>query len=502
MSALPAVSLRSISKAYPGVQALHQVDLTLEPGEIHAIVGLNGAGKSTLVRILAGLIAPDSGVIELHGTQLVDLRPWEARRRGITVVPQEVVALPSLPIGRSVMLGQERFWVRREQLGAEERRRVGAMLQRLGAGYADSAYPADLGVSELRLAQIARALLAEAQVMVLDEPTAVLPEADTEWLLARLRQLRDEGEAILYVSHRLGEVMQLADRITVLRDGRSLGTYAAGAMDREELISLMAGDEDVDGRTARVTPLAENKIAGHPVLTITGLTRAGDFSDVELEARPGQIVALVGLQGGGQSRLLACLAGLLDIDSGGVTVRGAEIRMGSVAEAIRHGVVLVPADRRSGGVVAPMSIKDNIALPSRSSSKRGIIRLLRREQQVANEYVRRFALRPASSSTLAGALSGGNQQKVAVAKALEADPVVLLLDEPTQGIDVHSKAEVLGLIRDVVRTGNRCALIASSEIEEVIDGADVVYVMRLGRIVARLGRNELDHDRILQLMVP
>ena len=376
------------------------------------------------------------------------------------------------------------------------------MLQRLGAGFADTAYPSDLGVSELRLAQIARALLAEAEVMVLDEPTAVLPEAETEWLLARLRQLRDEGEAILYVSHRIGEVIRLADRITVLRDGRCLGTFVAGAMNREELISLMAGDEDADGRSALLTPLAENKISGRPVLTVAGLTRAGDFSDVEIEARPGQIVALVGLQGGGQSRLLACLAGLLDTDSGHVTVQGAEIRMGSVAEAIRHGVVLVPADRRSGGVVASMSIKDNIALPSRSSSKRGIIRLLRREQHVANEYVRHFALRPATSSTLAGALSGGNQQKVAVAKALEADPVVLLLDEPTQGIDVHSKAEVLGLVRDVVRNGNRSAVIASSEIEEVIDGADAVYVMRQGRVVARLSGNEFDHDRILQLMVP
>jgi ABC-type sugar transport system ATPase subunit len=403
------------------------------------------------------------------------------------------------------MLGAERFWVRKDRLGAEERDRVMGALGRLGAGFGEGGDVEQLSLPERRALQIAGGLVWDGSLLVLDEPTAVLPDADAEVLISRLAELRGQGQGIVYVSHRLGEVLQIADRVTVLRDGRLVDTLDAKGLERDRLIALMSGD-DQRARKAREDPSAVVKeprpegsgASGEPLLCVRGLNAGPRVNDIDLDVQPGQVVALVGVQGAGQGRVLHAIAGNEQCESGSVEVAGELVAGDTVESRYAAGLVLLPADRRRAGIVPAMDLQENIALPPRSGSQRLGWRMLRRERQVARSYQDKFAIKARGIRSHAGTLSGGNQQKLALARAIECRPVVLLLEEPTQGIDVHGKAEVARLIRELVKDEERSAVIATSEIEEVLDLADVVYVMRRGRISATLNARDVTRGDVLE----
>lgn len=485
----PLVEMRGVTKAYPGVLALDHVDLDVRAGEVHAVVGLNGAGKSTLVRLLAGLVQPDSGQIRWTN-------PPSSRGQAFSLVPQEILMVPELSIGRNVLLGIERRSLVRRRLDAREVALVLQALLRVGLEKHPETMPRDCTTAELRLVQITKALVDPGQVLLLDEPTAVLPESDAELLLKRVAALRDEGEAVVYVSHRIGEVVRLADRISVLRDGKKVAELQARDVDRQGLIDLLT--KQIALGQAWETETA--KPMGKILLEIQGLTADG-FRDVNLTARAGEVVALVGLQDAGQSLVVQTLAGTRVADSGEVRIAGVPVVHANPTTATSHGLVLVPADRRTAGVVSSMDIQDNIALSPRSDAHRLGLRHRGQERKTAADYMRRFNIKAPSASTEVAVLSGGNQQKVALARALEAQPIVLLLDEPTQGIDVATKGDVLARIKHEARTRGQPVLAATSELEEVPGWADTALVFHRGEVVARLDGSEVTEERLLQLAV-
>jgi ABC-type sugar transport system ATPase subunit len=502
---VPAVQLAEVSKVFPGVLALDRVSFDVEYGEIHALVGENGAGKSTLVKLLAGLLRPDGGDILLGGRKLILHNPREARTRGISVIPQEVEAVPDLSAGRNILLGMEGIFSARERLTADERARVRRALERAGASLDESRRAGDLSAPELRLCQIARTLIAPGSVMVLDEPTAVLSEADAEHLLDRLLAFRDEGRAIVYVSHRLSEVLRISDRVTVLRDGKALGTFARTDVDRERIIAMMAKDEVSERPVAVATATAPRlkRVRAEPLLEVESLSSGKIVTDVSFTLRPGEIVGIAGVQGSGHGYLLGAVAGRFSYDSGTVRVRGRVVPPGSVRSAYGAGLLLVPADRRQAGIVSSLAVRDNVALPRGGPHHRFGFRRRRIEATVTRRYIRGFSIRTPGIEALAGQLSGGNQQKLALARAVESNPKVFLLEEPTQGIDVHAKSDIRSLIKQLVHEeGARAAVVATSEFEELLDLADLIHVMCLGRLVATLTAEEATYATILHHALP
>lgn len=486
-----AIRVSGVSKAYPGVVALDHVSLTVERGEIHAVIGLNGAGKSTLINVLAGSLEPDAGVVRVEGSG----RDSGYRSGGVSFVPQEILLVPTLSVGRNALLGSEGFTTRAE-LSRREHRQVVEGFARVDLDIDPAILPTECSAPELRLVQIARALMQKAGVILLDEPTAVLGRADSYRLLDTLRALRDQGEAIVYVSHRLGEILDIADRITVLRDGRAVRSLSREATHRTDLIEILSGRP-----TEMMGPRESVPMDGTPLLTVRGLSALG-LKKVDLQARKGEVVALVGVPAGGQSEVVQVLAGLAPSHSGSVCLQGDPVSVQTVTDSYRAGFVLVPADRRSDGVVASASVAENVVLPPTSIAQRWGVRLKGEERRITRRYVDGFGILARSRSAAVSTLSGGNQQKVALAKAIEANPRVLLLDEPTQGIDVATKRSILDDIKREARNSGRSVLAAMSELEEVVGWADTVYVFRLGETIARLDGSEATEDALISLAVP
>jgi ABC-type sugar transport system ATPase subunit len=336
-------------------------------------------------------------------------------------------------------------------------------------------------------------------VIVLDEPTAVLSETDAASLLGRLESFKDDGKAIVYVSHRLSEILQIAQRVTVLRDGRNVGTFAREEVDKDRIVALMAKP---DRRLAEDAPRRRPPIHPEPYLEVEGLTREAVLTDVSLRVGPGEIVGVAGVQGSGHGHLLRALAGLDPYDVGTVTAGGRAIPPGSVREAYASGLVLVPADRRHSAIVPQLSVRSNLMLPVRAAARRLGFRRLGEERRASRQYIDMFGVRTPSTESLAGGLSGGNQQKLALARALESGPHVLLLEEPTQGIDVNSKAEIRDLIQRLVAERSLGVVVATSEFEELLGLADVIHVMCLGRVVETMGAEEATYARILHAALP
>lgn len=481
---LPLIELRGVTKAYPGVIALQDLDLEVAPGQVHAVVGLNGAGKSTLVKVLAGVVAADSGTISAA----------PGRQSGlVAMVPQDILVVPEMSIGRNILLGKERVFPLRRRLGEDEEWTVVEALSRVGLDLDPATLPSDCTTQELRLVQIAKALAGPSDVLLLDEPTAVLAEGEAGRLLGTLSDLRDSGEAIVYVSHRLGEVLQIADRITVLRDGRKVASFARGEVDRPGLLDLFTKSLGTENQAAPEAPVGET------VLEIDEFAAPG-FRSFSLEVGAGEVIALVGVQGAGQSEVVRALGGLLPV-SGSVRVRGDTVALTSPSSATGAGLMLVPADRRARGVVGAMNVIENVALSPRSSAQRAGFRLRGTEREVAGGYVDRFGVKASGLDAALATLSGGNQQKVVLGRAIESRPRVLLLDEPTQGIDVATKWEILDRIRNEARAMGCPVVAASSELEEIPGWADRAIVFRQGEVTANLEGGEITEERLIELAV-
>nr|WP_295467056.1 sugar ABC transporter ATP-binding protein [Mesorhizobium sp.] len=486
------LSVAGLRKTFPGVIALGGVDFDVRRGEVHALLGANGAGKSTLIKVIAGLYRPDVGEIYIDG-ELVDFATTtDAMQSGVSVIYQDSALVPQLSIAENIFLGSEK----RGALGlvdwAATHAAARQLCDRIGALFPTTTLVSELGPGQRQLVEIAKALRSEAKLLILDEPTASLSHSESERLFQLVRELAAAGVGIVYVSHRLDEIAPLVDRVTVLRDGLSAGTFPANALDRARIVSLITGQERHSVRIAR-SP--STKAAG-ALLEVRGLSRAGEYEDVSFVVRSGEVVVLTGLVGAGRTELLETIFGVRTADRGEIKIDGKPVSFRNAREAIAGGVALIPEDRRGQGISITMSIFENIALPilSRFVGSFG----LRKRLQIAHAetMIRLINIRTPGPRVAAGALSGGNQQKVVLAKWLSTDSRVLLFDEPTQGVDVGAKDEIYGLIDQLAAEG-RAILVVSSDLEEVLAIADRVLAMRAGIIVGEFIGQAISASRIL-----
>ncbi|MGB9662980.1 MAG: sugar ABC transporter ATP-binding protein [Moorellaceae bacterium] len=489
----PLVELRGISKAFQGIKVLDNINLDIYRGEVHALLGENGAGKSTLVKILSGVYTRDSGTIKFNG-EPVDFRtPREAQERGISIIHQELSLIPDLSIAANIFLGREYTgrcgFLHESRMQAEA---YEAVCRVMDADFDLKQKVRDLNVAQRQLVEIARALLHNASLVIMDEPTSSLSEKEAERLFTIIERLREEGVAVLYISHRLGEIIRLADRITVLRDGRLVATLPADRVTETALVSLMVGREikDYFDRAGRRP--------GEVVLRVEDLTDPPHYYGVTFDVRAGEIVGIAGLVGAGRTEVLRGIFGVKKPQSGRVYLYGQPCLFHSPREAIDHGLGFVPEDRRTQGIILDQSVKFNIALPNfRLQASKGFVDH-QWENNLAREYVQKMKVRTPSLNALTRYLSGGNQQKVVLAKWLAASSKILLLDEPTRGIDVNAKAEIYNLMNAYVQQGGSI-LMVSSELPEILGMSDRVVVMHEGRVRAVLTREEAGEEKIMRL---
>ena len=485
--------LQDVSKTFGGVRALRSVSFELRAGEVHALVGENGAGKSTLVRILTGAVAADSGTIEIEGRRVEHADPAAMRALGVAPIYQQPAVLPDLTVAENVAMGLERGGPWRRIDWRARRDRARQLLARVGATVDVDAPAHGLRMAEQQLVEIAHALGADARILLMDEPTAALTDRETTRLFDLIRDLRAHGVGVVYISHRLEEVKALADRVSVLRDGELVATRGMAEVDRSEMIRLMVGRELQAIFPKRAVPI------GDVVLAAAGVgCRGSGIRDVAFQVRAGEILGFAGLVGAGRTELARVLFGLTPADEGAIRLRGAPVRVTAPAEAVRLGLAYLPEDRRRHGVIAEMSIAANTTLAALRAITRAGLLDFAAEREIATTYLERFAIKAPSIDAAVATLSGGNQQKVALARWLATRPAVLVLDEPTQGVDVGAKAEIHGLIVDLAAQGLAILLI-SSELPEILGMSDRVAVMRGGTVAGVLDRAEATPETIMTL---
>jgi ABC-type sugar transport system ATPase subunit len=486
-----AIEFRNVDKSFGAVAALRDVSVSIASGGSHAIVGENGAGKSTLLKILAGSLSPDRGELRIEGRAVSLATPRDALARGIGLVHQEMLAFPNLSVAANIFAGREltgRFgWLRERAM----RDRAQALLRRLGVSVSPDAAVERLPVAIRQLLQVARALAFDCRVLALDEPTTSLTGAESEHLFGILDELRRSGVTLVYVSHRLPEVFRLCERITVLRDGRHVETFRREDADHDRIVRAMVG-RAIPQRTA--TAAATGQAAA--LLRLTGVSSAPAVADVSLSVAPGEIVGLFGLIGSGRTELLETIVGLRRANAGRIDVEGTPRSFRSPREAARAGVVLGPEDRQRQGLCFSLSVQDNLLLPMAEARRTRIVR--RRERGDAAALVSRWRIKTSSLDATPDALSGGNQQKVVLAKWLALQPRVLLLDEPTKGVDVGAKYEIHGLIREAAASGAAC-LVVSSDLPELLVLTDRIVVMREGRVRGELPAPLADEESVMRL---
>jgi ribose transport system ATP-binding protein len=476
----PILEVRGISKSFPGVRALKNVDLRIWPGEVHALMGENGAGKSTLMKILAGAYRPDAGEILIDGKPVQFRTPHEARSAGIGIIYQELTVAPNLTVSGNVFLGSElkRFGFMKDT--AQMDRKTQEVLDRLGARFKASARAAHLAVAEQQQVEIARALFYKSRILVMDEPTAALSDRETDRLFDVVRQLRSEGLAIIYISHRMAEVYELADRLSVLRDGEYVGELKRSEFAADKVIEMMVGRrlEDFYER-ARHT-------IGEVVLDVRNMSDGKRVKNASFQLRKGEVLGLAGLVGAGRTELARLVFGADKRKSGEVYLNERKLKINQPQDAVRAGIGYVPEDRKLQGVFLQMSSAENITMNILEDCAAGGVLNFAKLKMRATAEVKSLRVRTASLNSRAGGLSGGNQQKLLLARWLEINPKVLILDEPTRGVDVGAKAEIYGLIHQLVEKG-MAVLFISSELPEIVGICDRVLVMREGEITGQVG---------------
>jgi rhamnose transport system ATP-binding protein len=486
----PILALADVSMAFGAVRALRSVSLELRGGEIHALAGENGAGKSTLVKILAGAHRPDEGEVLLDGTPQRFHGPGDARQAGVAVIYQEPTLFPDLSVAENIFMGRQP----RARLGRIDRRAIRTETTRLfdGLGVAlDPDRPArGLSIADQQIVEIAKALSLDARVLIMDEPTAALSGNEVARLFGVARTLSEQGRALLFISHRLEEVFDLCSRVTTLRDGRLIATEDLAGLTPDDLVRRMVGREP-----AALYP-KQDTTPGEPLLTVTRLTREGVFTDVSFDVRAGEIVALAGLVGAGRSEVARAVFGVDRYDAGRVEVAGRRLPGASPTAAMSAGIALVPEDRRQQGLVMDGSIERNIGLTGLRALRRGPVVSRRAERDRAADWAIRLRLKYTRLSDAVGVLSGGNQQKVVLAKWLSTEPSVLIVDEPTRGIDVGTKAEVHRLLSELAAQG-LAVLMISSDLPEVLAMADRVLVMHEGRLAAEIAGPEATEETVM-----
>lgn len=490
MQRQPILELNHISKSFPGVQALSDVHFDVRPGEVHALLGENGAGKSTLIKIVSGVYRPDSGEIRIDGQKVLFNNPREAQLKGVATIYQELSLYPELTVAENIFIGhapRNRFGMidwramydRAEEIlhslditDMDVRRKVGTMT-----------------VGNRQRVEIAKALSQNARILIMDEPTAALTEADVQRLFSIVRLLRERGVGVIYITHRMEEVFELADRVTVLRDGQYVDTRAINEVREDELISMMVG-RTIDQLFPKL-----KAVIGPPVLEVRNLWRRPLTRGVSLTVRAGEIVGLAGLVGSGRSELAQVIFGITPAESGEILVDGQRVHIKSPTQAMKLGIAYVPEDRGTQGLVKQMRIRENVSLAMLRQLSRGAFIDRKAEHRLAVDTIKQLNIRAYSADQIVNKLSGGNQQKVVVGKWLARKPRLLIMDEPTRGIDVGAKAEIHRLMSELAQQG-LAVLMISSELPEVLGMSDRVLVMRMGKIVAEFNREEATQESV------
>ncbi len=490
-SSSPILSLEGIVKTFPGVRALSDVSIELYAGEVTALVGENGAGKSTVVKVLTGIYQPDAGQIELNGSHVNLLTPNDAARAGITAIHQETVLFDELSVGENIYIGH----APRTRSGLIDWEAMNSnaskLLERIGATIDPTTVLKELGIASKHLVAIARALSIDASVVIMDEPTAALSHKEIEELYQLVEQLKADGKAILFISHKFDEIFRIADRYTVFRDGELVGQGLIENTNAEDLVQLMVGRSLESVYPQRIGDLGET------ILQVDGYSHPTEFADISFTLNRGEVLGFYGLVGAGRSECMQAIFGITRPSNGSLFIDGKQISPKSPADAIAQGLVYVPEDRGKQGAITGLAIVNNIALPSlNTTSSKGFVRMAR-EYALARQYTARLELKAAALDQHVGELSGGNQQKVVIAKWLATQPAVIILDEPTKGIDIGSKAAVHAFMRELASQG-LAIIMVSSEIPEIIGMSDRIIVMREGRQVAQFSQQQATPENLVR----
>jgi len=490
------LEITGVTKIFPGIRALDDVRFDLRRGEIHALIGENGAGKSTFIKVLTGVHQPDSGTILLNGQPVRMTDPLVARRLGIAAIYQHLAAYPHLSVAENIFMGNEQLSGPLQFINwPGTRRRAAALLKSLGSGIDPAAKMGELSVAQQQIVEIAKALSQDASVLIMDEPTAALSQTESEELYAIVRGLKEKGTSVILISHRFEDVYSLADRVTVLRDGRYIGTWDIQEADSALLVNHMVGrsiDQFFPQKTAPI---------GEELLRVDKLGRTGFFSEVSFSLRAGEILGLTGLVGAGRTEVVEAICGVTRPDSGSITLEGKEVRFTRPGEALGRGLALLPEDRQKQGLLLPWSIEDNVSLPTLEACKKH--RLLSRPliSRLGSRAIEQLAIKARSGLDTAESLSGGNQQKVVLGKLLSSRAKVMVMDEPTKGVDVGSKAAIYQIMCDLAAQGFGI-LMVSSEMPEVMAMCDRAVIMRQGRVSAILDRADFTPEGILRASMP
>ncbi|MFQ6097544.1 MAG: sugar ABC transporter ATP-binding protein [Armatimonadota bacterium] len=486
------LSMLHITKQYPGVLAVDDVSFHLRRGEVHALVGENGAGKSTLMKILAGAVPRDAGEILIDGRAAEINSPQDAMAAGVSTIYQEFNLVPYLSVAENIYLGREPTVLAGFVDWRRMRHDAAKVLKRIGAEMSPRTLVKDLSVAEQQMTEIAKALSTDAKVIVMDEPSATLTEHELDALFRQIQRLKSQGVSVVYISHRLEEVFEVADRVTVLRDGRLIGTHDVADVDHGAIVRMMVG------RELEYADEAPSTRDDEVLLSVRGLSRGTAVRDVSFDLYRGEIIGIAGLVGAGRTELARLIFGADRRDAGEIRLYGQPVPLATPREAIRRGIGFVTEDRKLQGLILGMALKENVTLANLDEvTSAGFIRK-RREDKVASDFVKRLDIRTPSVAQLTINLSGGNQQKVVLAKWLFTRSRVLIFDEPTRGIDVGSKAEIHNIMRQVAAEGAGVIMI-SSELPEILKMSDRILVMREGRLVGELARAEATQERIMLL---
>lgn len=493
----PVLRASDIHKDFAGVRALDGVSIDIWPGEVHVLMGENGAGKSTLMNILAGMLRPDAGHIQLRGQRVVFNSPHDAIRHGIAMIHQELMPIPEMTIAENLLLGREPVsgisgWIDRQSMEQEARRLLGLLGMPLNIHRKVS----DLSVAEIQTVEIAKTLGRDAAIVIMDEPTSAISDREVETLFTAIGKLKERGVAIVYISHKMDEIFRIADRITVLRDGAYIGTHQAADFDEGKLIAMMVGRELLSLKRP-----TNPRVDAEVVLEVRGLEKSGVFRDINFTLRRGEILGFAGLMGAGRTEVMDALFGLDPADSGEIFVNAKAVRIRRPADAMSQGIGMVTEDRKGCGIVPTLSVAQNATLASLERCCVGNFIVCERERVTAEKTIRQFGIKTSGGRQAISQLSGGNQQKVVIARTLLAEPSIIILDEPTRGIDIGAKAEVYAIINRLADEG-KTVILVSSELPEILSLSDRIIVLRQGVAVAELVARETSQEEILKYAMP
>lgn len=485
------IEMSGITKAFSGNVVLNNVSFQLKPGEIHALMGENGAGKSTMMKILTGIYERDAGSITVDGKEVVFKSPKDAEKLGIAVIHQELNILPELTVMENLFLGKEKTYsifgiLKKKEMYNEAK----AVLAKLGLDIDPNTRAGDLSVGKQQIIEIAKAIMSDAKYIVMDEPTAALTDREIETLFVTIRELQAKGIAFVYISHRMEEIFSICDRITILRDGTYVGVRNIPETNFDEIVSMMVGRELGERFPSRNATIGEVK------LKVEGLSSTGAFEDVSFELRKGEILAVAGLMGAGRTEVAQTLFGYRKKSAGKVYIDGKEVKITSPITAMKHGFAFVTEDRKTEGLVLDFSIKENIMLTNLDKGSKGGVISKAKEAEMAKHYIEQLSIRTASADLAVKSLSGGNQQKVVIGKWLGTNPTILILDEPTRGVDIGAKKEIYQIMNNLAETGVSILMI-SSELPEVIGMADRVLVMQEGRLTGMVTKENMTQESIM-----